>query len=79
MNTASGSTVDQDPNMTSSLIARGDNDVGISGVDNKFVNASMFVNAQERFPAAPAVRCPVKPTITTITPQWTLCRDQYFV
>ena len=46
MNTASGSTVDQDPNMTSSLIARGDNDVGICGVDNKFVNASMFVNAQ---------------------------------
>ena len=45
MNTTAWSTVDQDPNVTSSLIARGNDDIGISGVDHEFVDAGMFVNA----------------------------------
>ena len=56
MNAAARPTVDQDPNVTSSLIARGNDDIGISGVDHEFVDAGVFINAQERFPGASAIR-----------------------
>ena len=79
MNTAAGSTIDQDPNMASALVTRGDNDVRISGVDYEFIDTCMLINGKNRFPRCSPIRCSVETTIATITPERSLCGDKHFI
>jgi hypothetical protein len=79
MNTAAWSSVDQDPNMASALVTRGDNDIRVSGVDYKFIDTRMLINGKDGFPRRTPIRCSVKTSIATITPQWSLRCDQYFI
>ena len=66
MNARPRPTIDQNPDMSATLIRGCDDRVEIIGVDDEFIDPGMLIDGQDRIPRRAAIRRFIKATIAAL-------------